>query len=113
VASPGHSSSVDGCNAADAQCLDVLGSPVLGSVTNNQHVSLLMVIKNSSAVLVSGSLQGTVSLKYAPHVDKLLQNRPRPPTSVQEGRQLFFGSEYTKVFAFILIYPAEFCCIVA
>jgi len=64
-------------------------------------------------VLVSGSLQGTVSLKDAPHVDKLLQNRPRPPTSVQEGRQLFFGSEYTKVIVFILIYPAEFCCIVA
>ena len=45
MALPGHSSSVDGCNSAGAQCLDVLGSPVLGSVTNNQHVNLLMVVK--------------------------------------------------------------------
>lgn len=57
MASPGLSSSVDGCNAADAQRLGVVGSPVLGSVgcVNGR--------KKSSAVVVSLSLQGTVSLK--------------------------------------------------
>lgn len=56
MASPGHTSlSVDGCNAADAQRLDVVGSPVLGSV------SCVNGVTKSSAVVVSGSLQGTVS----------------------------------------------------
>lgn len=113
MASPGHISSVDGCNAADAQYLDVLGSPVLGSVTNNQHLCCVSGVKKSSAVVVSGSLTRNCQLKDAPHVDKLLQNRPRPPTSAQEDRQLFFGSEYMKVVVFILMHPAEFCCIVA
>ena len=58
-----RNSSVNGRNAVEAQFLDVLEAPVLGSLKNNQQVVCVNCVKYSFAVVVSGTLQGTVSWK--------------------------------------------------